>query len=746
MRLLLHATQVVYSDTAGLSAAALSTLEHGTVMLQSGCTYTGQLRSGMLEGQGQLTFPDGLVYEGQFQHNSITGHGCYRWPGGAVYKGEVENGVRQGRGRMSFSDASHVVYDGAWVNGLRHGSGTITLNEDGSHQYQGDWQRDMKWGHGTMRYANGDSYTGQWKADMKCGQGTMVWSSCHQKYQGQWANNKPHGIGRHVWYQQLVTEPSPANHALLIQFNRFEGHFVDGQREGYGVMFYGELVHQAQHTVTLATGSRFEGTWRADKKQGPGVHVFENGEVWQGMFCDDRPVLEGGAVFAPRQPGLALQSELPRGWVGGVAVAQVSDLIDEEEVPAAAARGMANVLMVYNTELRALYDKYCKRPSLHLPAAEQRTSFTLVSCQVWELVCDTRLVTAATPLCRVSQLLATSRRPPPALATFRAASRAALCKLDDVSDVKFWNALEQEHIRGGPYMPQQDLLFPQFCEFIVRLATARYRALPGLERRLHTLVHAHLLNQVSRSKAPVPVPPRTQFQVDMCSDSGIAALQASTPVLREAWLRLLGLEQAAAVGRQGHKHVGQGSAVGAAGVGVQAAMPMDLDTEGEAAATHARVYGAVSSVRTALRFLQQLGLLQGQAQALHAAAALTFNYQTVNMYGHEVPRARMDNDTAADALGSAGEGVHPHDGGDDATANSPAGSVVGAEHGDMEEADVREMLCWLDQPMLFADWVEGMALVAHRLMAAQGVVGLQHQLQQFFMGPGGLKQALDRAV
>ncbi|GFH27712.1 uncharacterized protein HaLaN_26082 [Haematococcus lacustris] len=454
---------------------------------------------------------------------------------------------------------------------------------------------------------------------------------------------------------------------------------------------------------------------------------------------------------------MSAQSELPRGWVGGVAVAQVSDLIDEEEVPAAAARGMANVLMVYNTELRALYDKYCKRPSLHLPAAEQRTSFTLVSCQVWELVCDTRLVTAATPLCRVSQLLATSRRPPPALATFRAASRAALCKLDDVSDVKFWNALEQEHIRGGPFMPQQDLLFPQFCEFIVRLATARYRALPGLERRLHTLVHAHLLNQVSRSKAPVPipprtqfqllatsrrpppalatfraasraalcklddvsdvkfwnaleqehirggpympqqvsrskapvpVPPRTQFQVDMCSDSGIAALQASTPVLREAWLRLLGLEQAAA----------------------------------------------------------QLGLLQGQAQALHAAAALTFNYQTVNMYGHEVPRARMDNDTAADALGSAGEGVHPHDGGDDATANSPAGSVVGAEHGDMEEADVREMLCWLDQPMLFADWVEGMALVAHRLMAAQGVVGLQHQLQQFFMGPGGLKQALDRAV
>jgi hypothetical protein len=37
---------------------------------------------------------------------------------------------------------------------------------------------------------------------------------------------------------------------------------------------------------------------------------------------------------------------------------QVSDLCDEEEAPAAAARGLANVLMVYNSELRALYDKY----------------------------------------------------------------------------------------------------------------------------------------------------------------------------------------------------------------------------------------------------------------------------------------------------------------------------------------------------------------------------------------------------
>jgi hypothetical protein len=46
------------------------------------------------------------------------------------------------------------------------------------------------------------------------------------------------------------------------------------------------------------------------------------------------------------------------GWCSLPGVDQIDDLVDEEEVPAAAARGVANVLMVFNTDLRALYDKY----------------------------------------------------------------------------------------------------------------------------------------------------------------------------------------------------------------------------------------------------------------------------------------------------------------------------------------------------------------------------------------------------
>jgi hypothetical protein len=41
---------------------------------------------------------------------------------------------------------------------------------------------------------------------------------------------------------------------------------VEGARSGYGVLHY-------------ATGARYEGYWAADRKQGPGCFVFENGEV-----------------------------------------------------------------------------------------------------------------------------------------------------------------------------------------------------------------------------------------------------------------------------------------------------------------------------------------------------------------------------------------------------------------------------------------------------------------------------------
>lgn len=92
-----------------------------------------------------------------------------------------------------------------------------------------------------------------------------------------------------------------------------------------------------------ATGARFEGQWVVDKKEGLGHFVFENGDTWTGQFSEDRPVLEEGEHFAPKQINVVMY---------------ISDLVEEEEVPAASLRAINNVAMVYNSDLRSLYDLY----------------------------------------------------------------------------------------------------------------------------------------------------------------------------------------------------------------------------------------------------------------------------------------------------------------------------------------------------------------------------------------------------
>jgi hypothetical protein len=85
-------------------------------------------------------------------------------------------------------------------------------------------------------------------------------------------------------------------------------------------------------------------------------------------------------------------------------------------------------------------------------------------------------------------------------------------------------------------------------------------------------------------------------------------LQEHSPVLAAAWQRLV-----AAAGKQE-----------AAG--------------GEQHQEEQQLYLASSSVRSALRLLKELGLLPGTAEATQAAAAMTFNYLTINTYGYELQR------------------------------------------------------------------------------------------------------------
>ncbi len=125
-----------------------------------------------------------------------------------LYEGDLKLGVREGQGTLTWSNGDKYV--GAFKNGLRHGHGILyqlnfksqlpgsmeqafylmtrmihvtnqpTYHVTGEYYdvkggtYTGNWSLSMKNGEGEMKWNNGDVYTGSFQQDKMHGEGTMV--------------------------------------------------------------------------------------------------------------------------------------------------------------------------------------------------------------------------------------------------------------------------------------------------------------------------------------------------------------------------------------------------------------------------------------------------------------------------------------------------------------------------------------------------------------------------------------------
>jgi hypothetical protein len=126
--------------------------------------------------------------------------------------------------------------EGQWCGGVRHGSGTLAFEGHSQLRYAGAWHQDQKHGWGMMQYPSGALYEGDWFHDKKHGFGTMYWTSRMERYRGAWKNNKPDGVGEHVWYGGAPG--SHDTHAAMICCNRYVGMHSGGHRQGEGCMQY----------------------------------------------------------------------------------------------------------------------------------------------------------------------------------------------------------------------------------------------------------------------------------------------------------------------------------------------------------------------------------------------------------------------------------------------------------------------------------------------------------------------------
>lgn len=310
--------------------------------------YKGYFVNGVKEGLGvEVDLRSGRWREGEWKGNEMCGHGKFFYPAqtvndstGVRYEGNWENGLFHGLGVLWDEDGS--VYRGGFKYGERHGSQCDELYVDGSH-YCGNFARNGREGQGKMIFkanVDGDmtnSYVGSWRGGRFHGHGVRLFPD-GTRYEGEYADGKPHGIGRMVY----------AKSKHVIQFDgrweagqcrdgtesysdgtEYSGEMLDGLRDGRGQMVWGSgdiyegdwrrgFMHgqgkytymttedrstakseeETKNTSPKAKNDVYIGDWFEGKRHGKGSLAYRNGDVYDGSWLHDERTGEGEMLHA----------------------------------------------------------------------------------------------------------------------------------------------------------------------------------------------------------------------------------------------------------------------------------------------------------------------------------------------------------------------------------------------------------------------------------------------------------------
>ncbi|CAD8134822.1 unnamed protein product [Paramecium octaurelia] len=147
--------------------------------------YYGQHSKGAAHGKGTIVFSDGAQYQGDWEQGQITGEGSIFITNSLYYKGQVKDGQMHGQGKL-------ILF--AKTNKVRQNIGTdVMIIQEGGTILEGQFYEDQMI-EGNVRTLKGN-YIGQMKEGKMDGKGIFI---CNDEsfYDGQFKNNKRHGIGK----------------------------------------------------------------------------------------------------------------------------------------------------------------------------------------------------------------------------------------------------------------------------------------------------------------------------------------------------------------------------------------------------------------------------------------------------------------------------------------------------------------------------------------------------------------------
>ncbi|KAG2789671.1 hypothetical protein PC129_g14748 [Phytophthora cactorum] len=224
----------------------------------------------------------------------------------AVYKGDLVEGIRQGKGELTFVNGD--TYEGEFLQGFRHGHGVFTSHHR-TRVYDGEWRRGERHGVGKERWlVSGDRYEGEYQHDVFHGKGVLTRGSSTSKYDGEFQNGRRHGNGRMEFAAPVNTNTNSSTNSGAFKkiigaamtngmgtgLAVYVGSWKDGRMHGAGKYTRGDgsfyegswrdgLAHGFGKELIMATGEIYEGTWHAGLRHGDGT-VTRNGTRRKGLW------------------------------------------------------------------------------------------------------------------------------------------------------------------------------------------------------------------------------------------------------------------------------------------------------------------------------------------------------------------------------------------------------------------------------------------------------------------------------
>ena len=172
-------------------------------------------------------------------------------------------------------DTEEPIYEGERdENGLPHGQGVMYYPKESLQLWSGFMVAPK-------------CYEGEWCHGVKSGKGQMLYyteyKSSRISYRGDWKEDMPEGTGRVCEYYRSVSKRE------FIEQNSYEGGWVAGTREGFGV-------------ENLRDGSSYMGYWAEDKRQGKGLMSTPEGKSFHGVWSDG--YLDRSSCYLENTPSL----------------------------------------------------------------------------------------------------------------------------------------------------------------------------------------------------------------------------------------------------------------------------------------------------------------------------------------------------------------------------------------------------------------------------------------------------------